>query len=148
MELDQFEDEWKSLKVENDHGSFSYDDPKISFKKTVNKHFRNVSSQMKYGVYVIRQKSTNEVLYIGMSGTINQQGDFKGQDIPGRLKNVKTRDMSADVWVENLMKDRGSLIVEYVFLDKKPKSPGLVETVLLQSFLNEYGHLPYLNNAL
>lgn len=36
---------------------------------------------------------------------------------------------------------------EYVFPTTKPKSPTLVESFLLQTYLNDYGYLPYRNTA-
>ena len=56
------------------HGSFEYDNPSESFKKCTTLHFRSIRKQLKYGVYIIRQRDTKEILYIGKAGTI----DFKG----------------------------------------------------------------------
>lgn len=129
------------------HGSYEYDNPSESFKRCTTLHFRNVRKQLKYGVYIIRQMDTKEILYIGKGGTIDSKGIFKYQDVPKRLKNVKERDTSADIWFKNLLQDKGPLFIEYIFLPKS-MSPALVETTLLQAFLNQYGRLPYKNKSL
>jgi len=77
-----FEDEIASLKKTCEHGSYEYGNPPESFRTCTTLHFRSVKRQERYGVYVVRQRETREVLYIGKSGTIDSQGQFKGQDIP------------------------------------------------------------------
>lgn len=107
-----FKDELTSIKRGCEHGSFEYGDPNISFSSVVSSHFQTVPRNDRHGVYIVRQKSTGEVLYIGKSGTINRHGQFKGQDIPGRLKNVKNSDTSANEWFRSLFEEKLPLIVE------------------------------------
>ena len=76
-----------------------------------------------------------------------QDGSFKGQDIPGRLRNVKGKDTTANQWFRTLVGEKGPLIIEYGLLTTVPKSPALIEAVLLQAHLNEHGCLPYRNRA-
>lgn len=146
MKESRFEKEWQSLIKSLEHGSLCYSDSSVSIRTVVDSHFCRVQRQEKYGVYVVRRQATMEVLYIGRSGTIKQDGDFKGQDIPRRLKNRKGN-MSAEDWFGNLFTQKGPLLIEYVFSELQPKSPSLLESVLLQAYLNEFGRLPYLNKA-
>lgn len=148
MNLKDFEELWVSLKNNQESGWFEYDDLSVSIREVVNSHFRKVIGIEKYGVYVIRQKDSDDVLYIGMSGTIDQSGNFKGQDIPKRLKNVKGGDVSANEWFKSVVEQNGAIRIEYVFLGKTPMSPALVEAELLQSILNSNGCLPSLNKRL
>lgn len=148
MTVGRFEEEWKSLTGKYEHGSFRYEDSSFPARKVITSEFRNVQRQSKHGVYVIRQETTREVLYIGKGGTIDRAGKFKNQDIPNRLANVKGNDLPADIWFSSLVKEKGPLVIEYVFLASTPESPGLVESLLLQAYLNERGCLPYRNNAL
>ncbi|MBI4522338.1 MAG: hypothetical protein HY695_00855 [Deltaproteobacteria bacterium] len=148
MIVGRFEEEWESLTRKYEHGSFRYEDSSFSARKIIISEFRNVQRQSKYGVYVIRQEATREVLYIGKGGTIDQAGRFKNQDIPNRLANVKGSNLPADIWFSGLVKEKGPLVIEYVFLASTPESPGLIESFLLQAYLNKLGCLPYRNNAL
>ncbi len=147
MNIGRFEEEWESLTKRYEHGSFTYDGSS-SARSLIASEFGKVRRQSKYGVYVFRQGDTREVLYVGKAGTIERVGTFKKQDIPHRLANTKGNDISADDWFSSLAKEKGPLIIEYVFLDSKPESPTLVESRLLQAYLNERDSLPYRNNAL
>ncbi len=146
MNIARFEEEWESLTKRYEHGSFTYDGSSPA-RRIIASAFSKVQRQNKYGVYVFRQRDTREVLYIGRSGTIEGGGNFKGQDLPERLANVKGK-ISADKWFSSLANEKGQLVIEYVFLDLKPESPALVESCLLQAYLNERGCLPYRNNEL
>ncbi len=146
MEVDRFEAKWASLKKGYEHGSFAYSDMLSSASQVIRSHFRNIQRQRKYGIYIVRQQRAGEILYIGKSGTIDNQGRFKGQDLPGRLTNVKGR-TNANKWFSSLVEEKGPLAIEYVFLDPAPLSPALAEATLLQACLNVYGRLPYRNKA-
>lgn len=145
--IGSFEEEIAELKRICDHGSFEYNSSSLNFTTVVTSHFHSINQQKMYGVYVVRQRDTQEVLYIGKSGTIDSKGQFKGQDIPGRLKNVKGRDVSANKWFRDLFQERGPLVIEYIFLSTS-KSPAFVEATLIQAYLNEHHRLPYRNKSL
>jgi hypothetical protein len=147
IEIRTIEEELSDLKKANEHGSFVYASSSDTFSSICNCHFRQIKRIDKHGVYIIRQKSTNQVLYIGKGGTINNQGVFERQDIPGRLRNIKSK-ISSNEWFKKLLLEKGVLIIEYLFLNKSPISPAVVETVLLQAYFNQYGKLPYRNNEL
>ncbi len=142
-----FEEDITSLKEIYPSGSYEYSYPHENFRACTTKHFRGVKEKERFGVYIVRQRDTRHVLYIGKSGTLDSQGKFKGQDIPGRLKNVKSSNMKADEWFLDLLQDKGPLIIEYIFLPIS-RSPALVEVILLQEYLNEHNHLPYKNKTL
>ena len=145
--LGPIEEEVALLRKICEHGFYEYSNPSDSFKTCTALYFRGVKRQERYGIYVVRRGDTGEILYIGKSGTIDSQGQFKGQDIPQRLKNVKERDVSADKWFQELVQEKGQLVIEYFFLSKS-KSPALVEAALLQAYLNEHDRLPYKNKTL
>ena len=146
-----FEDELIDLKKDLDQDQFDYHrDRNKEFTKVSTQHFEKTGRKNSHGVYVVRQRSTGEVLYIGRGGKINPDGQFKKQGILGRLNNVKGkiegRDIPANEWFGNLSMEKGPLVIEYIILTSVPKSPALVEAVLLQAYLNEHGCLPYKNN--
>lgn len=117
------------------------------FTDLTTSHFHKVRQREKYGIYIVRQRDTREVLYIGKSGTIDSRGQFRGQDIPKRLKNVKGNDIPANKWFQDLSQEKGPFVIEYIFLPPS-MSPALIEAVLLQAYLNEHHGLPYRNKSL
>jgi hypothetical protein len=143
--IQDFEEELRALKKEYVHGHFTYANLNVPISRLINDHFGKQVGDI-YGIYIIRQETTGEVLYIGKSGTLVNWGEFKGQDLPKRLKNTKG-ELSSNAWFRNLLEERGTLIVEYLIISKQPYSPTFVESLLLQAFLNDNGHLPYRNNA-
>ena len=130
--------QWKS---EFRQGSFAYEDLNVNFRELVAQHFGD-SAGKAYGVYLIRQRNTGAILYIGKGGTVRGDGQFKGQDIPGRLRNVRGDDVGADHWFRELLLEMGPLIVE------PPIAPAYVEAALLQAYLVEHKRLPLKNSAL
>ncbi len=142
-----FEDEIGLLKKTYEHDFYEYENPSDSFKACTNSHFNKIKQKERYGVYIVRHRDTQEVLYVGKGGTIDSQGKFKRQNILKRLRNVKEGNISADKWFRNLLQEKGPLIIEYIFLSTS-KSPALIEVVLLQAYLNEYHRLPYKNKSL
>lgn len=145
--LGSFEEEMALLKDTCEHGSYEYSDVSESFSRRTTSHFRGVTRPGRHGVYIVRQRDTREVLYVGKAGTIDSRGQFKDQDIPGRLKNVKRRDVPANKWFRGLVQQKGPLLIEYIFLSIR-KSPAFVEATLLQAYLNEHHRLPYKNKSL
>lgn len=145
--IGSFEDEVTYLKKTYEWGSYEYSNRSEKFRSCTTKHFRGVREKERYGVYVVRQRDTREVLYIGKGGTLDSQGQFKGQNVPGRLKNVKSINVKADEWFLNLLQKKGPLTIEYIFLPIS-RSPAFVEAILLQEYLNEHHHLPYKNKTL
>lgn len=145
-----FQKEWVQLGNDVQRGHFDFDSSALLFSQTVDKHFAHMSAA-RYGVYLVRRVSTNEVIYIGRGGCISASGQFKDQDVPGRLKaprrdkNTK-RDIPANRWFDGLRTAEGALKIEYVLLGKAPISPGLAEAKLLQAFLDDHGVLPRYNN--
>ena len=142
-----FEDEIASLEKTCKHGAYEYSNPSESFRTCTTSHFKGATWQKRYGVYIVRQRDTQEILYIGKSGTIDSEGRFKGQDIPKRLKNVKEGNVSSDKWFQDLLQEKGPLVIEYILLSTS-RSPAFVEAALLQAYLNEYHRLPYRNKSL
>jgi len=152
--LGKFEDVFKCLKAEkgNYYGYYEYPTPNSSlFSKCTTEHFKCTTEHFKkigkdvkyYGIYVVRKRGCNNVLYIGRSGTLDNNGNFKGQDIPKRLKAMRKSGMKANEYFEKLYEREGNLLIEYIVLPKNGRpSPALVEAILLQAYFNENQKLP------
>jgi hypothetical protein len=74
------------LKQNYRYATFAYADANVSFRKVVKAHFGTRATSL-YGVYVVRKQESAAILYIGKGGTLNTSGQYKGQDIVGRLTN-------------------------------------------------------------
>lgn len=135
-----------SLKKDFASGSFIYADHAMKFGRAVRSHFGNVDKRV-YGVHIVRQRNTEEVLYIGKGGTVDGQGQFKGQDVPGRLGNVKESRIRATEWFRQFLQERGTLVVEYLVVEP-PFAPAYIEATLLQAYLAEHKRLPPKNRSL
>jgi hypothetical protein len=141
-----FETEWQLMRGEHDQGAIELP-PNAPVRAAITAHFRALSTDRHYGVYVIRQKPGSRVLYVGKAGTVANDGTFKDQDLPRRLTNTRGTTSSAR-WFEQLLNQHGALLVEYVLLRPSPLSPAFAEAKLLQAFLNEFGRLPVANACL
>ena len=138
--IKKFENEFSSLKKTQYNSCFDYNSNNILFSSVAKSHFNKENITDRYGIYVIRKKTTKEVLYIGKSGTITNNGKYKGQDILGRLTNIRGKTPS-NIWFSYLIDKYGAISVDYCYLPVS-KSPTLMESLLLQSYLNEFGCLP------
>jgi len=132
------------LKRNYDNGSFKYD-AKSSWRDLVLNEFRKFSSKS-YGVYIIRQQKRGKILFIGKAGTRDEDGQFKPQDLSGRLVNVRRRD-GKDIRPDDELNCFIPIIVEYIVLNdpKASDTPSSVKKGLLDLFYDYSGRLPVLN---
>ncbi|MBI1815912.1 MAG: hypothetical protein HYR72_13110 [Deltaproteobacteria bacterium] len=147
-----FEEEWQRLREIGVHGYFEYAHASERWSKAVDGHFATVRVPDKYGVYLVRRVEDSEIIYVGRGGSIDSNGRFKEQAIPGRLKaprrdRIRRCDIPANRWFLDLRAAEGALRIEYIILGKVPKSPALAEALLLQAFLDKHGILPRYNNV-
>lgn len=98
-------------------------------------------------MYLVRRQADQSILYVNKGGTVGGDGQFKGQDVPGRLRNVRGDDVGADQWFRQLLLEAGPLAIEYLIL-APPFAPAYVEAALLQAYLVEHKQLPPKNHAL
>ncbi len=141
-----FETEWEQLKQHGTHGSFTFKGDSSEWDSTVREHFRTRElPRPSYGVYLVRNKSTREVIYIGKSGTMCQNGTFKDQDMQRRLVNKEKGERRQVIFGQRVAK-HGELLIEYVILRSRELLPGYLEGHMLQAYFRDYGRLP-LDNA-
>ena len=131
-------------KADLEYGSFEYNNPSEKITNIITSHFKTMKRKDKYGVYIIRQRDSSIILYIGRGGVINKQGHFKKQNIPNRLKNVRNKNIKSNDWFRELYQEKEALLIEYIIL---PSSipPIFIESLLLMIFRLENSCLPYKN---
>jgi hypothetical protein len=143
-----FEREWTRLKRCGTHGSFAFKGTSADWRQAVSQHFRSMRyARPIYGVYVVRQRATTNVIYIGKGGTMQQGGRLKAQELDKRLVNREKGRSRKDVFGERVV-TYGELLIEYVILNPQKLVPGYVEARLLQAFFNVNGCLPSGNDVL
>jgi hypothetical protein len=101
-----------------------------------------------YLIYIVKN-SIRELVYIGASGKMNQDGTFKTQKLKKRLQNMQSAKLRREKYfaeqISTLKLD--FIIVEwYVTFNKKTKDlPLNVEGTLLQLFMDKNMVLPIWN---
>jgi hypothetical protein len=127
----------------NDSGEFDWDvgDTK-TFNARVAQHFQgNRGAQ---GVYLIL-KNGDELIYIGKAGTLQQNGDYKRQSLPGRLRASRGKH-TANAWFGNVRQQHGSLRIKYIILNND-QPPAYFEACLLMEYFSNRKQLPLLNKS-
>ncbi len=99
------------------------------------------------GVYYIIKlvKERVELVYIGKSGIINQNGEFKDQMLKGRINNKYDGVKRQQYFDQKLQEEKIEALDIYWFVtyDEKHKDlPGYIEGLLLQRFFEVHGNLP------
>ena len=102
------------------------------------------------GVYYIVRlaKGRVELVYIGKSGTITQNGQFKDQLLKSRINNKQDGLKRQDFFDKKMIEENidGLDIYWFVTMDKSNNDlPGYVEGLLIQRFFEVQGRLPLWN---
>ena len=102
------------------------------------------------GIYYILRlaKGRIDLVYIGKSGTINNDGTFKIQGLKNRLNNIQNKMKRQEFFENKIKKEKIDALDIYWFVtfDKKNQDlPGFVEGLLFQKFFDIYQRLPEWN---
>ena len=114
------------------------------------------------GVYLILKKGNTEPLYIGSSGKIGPDLSPSGSTVKSRLFGANTPyhfDKTTAVWrhgpttagvpPEGYLYEQPIVgLTLSIFAMPHPKSPAVLEHILLQGFINEFGRLPAANQKI
>ena len=99
--------------------------------------------------YIVRlAKGRIELVYIGKSGTIQQNGQFKDQGLQGRLNNKQEGIKRQDYFESQILRENIDALDIYWFVTFDTKNrdlPGFVEGLLIQRFFEINGRLPHWN---
>lgn len=120
---------------------FFYEKKEHKFKDLVNQNFQEIKKS--YGCYVIKEEKTNKTIYIGKAGTVDQKLKYGKQDINGRLKAVRDKNIDANTWFLELLTKYGKLKIECFIITEKDKIfPAFLESYLLQMYCLSNKELP------
>ena len=101
--------------------------------------------------YIIRLAGGRiELVYIGKSGSIEQDGQFKKQGLRGRLNNKQDGLQRQDYFEKKFREENidGLDIYWFVTFDKANRDlPGYVEGLIMQIHFEIHGSLPAWNNS-
>jgi hypothetical protein len=104
------------------------------------------------GVYYILRlaKGKIDLVYIGKSGTINQDGTCKDQLLRGRINNKHNGMKRQEFFEQKMMNEDidGLNIYWFATIDKHSNDlPGYVEGLLMQRYFDVHGMLPSWNKC-
>lgn len=102
-----------------------------------------------YGVYIFHKNvKDGDILYIGKSGTILQNGCYKAQDLRLRLNNKQDGMRREDFLLKKLNENNEiqKIFIEWYILDEQKYLPGFIEALLLQDYYTHNSCLPIWNN--
>jgi hypothetical protein len=106
------------------------------------------------GIYIWENHDTNEILYIGMAGKINQQGQLNSHSIRKRLQasrgkdKLTKKDIQTNSYILELMNQENCPQLNIHILHFMPNQlPGYAEAILLNAFYQRNGCLPKYNSA-
>jgi hypothetical protein len=106
------------------------------------------------GIYIWENADNGEVLYIGMAGKVNQQGNLVNHSVKKRLqasrgKDPETnREILTNKFIRNIMTELNctNLNIHIIHLQQR-QIPGYAEAVLINAFYQFNGFLPKYNSA-
>lgn len=104
------------------------------------------------GVYLIYavKKNKKELVYIGASGKMNQDGSFKVQKLKKRIQNMQNSSTRRQTYFENKIKELSLDWIEVkwfvTYLNEHSDLPLNIEGTLLQMHFDKFKVLPLWNN--
>ena len=101
-----------------------------------------------YGVYIFHKNvNDGDILYIGKSGTILQNGCFKAQYLRGRLNNQQDGMRREDFLLKKINEDNEiqQIVIEWYIINEQKYLPSLIEAQLLQEYYTQNLCLPIWN---
>lgn len=107
-----------------------------------------------YGIYIVYsvKDDVEKIIYIGKSGTLQNNGAFKSQGLNGRLKAVGEKNISRNVYFQNVIREHDFDCLKFEWIvtvnDLEIEIPALAESIFLQEYFNENIVLPLLNKSI
>ena len=122
----------------------------FSFRRNANLREESIGMPESPGIYLIYRitRNTRQLVYIGLSGTLKQNGKLGKQGLKSRINNKqegKRREKFFNYKIQSEEIDALE-IFWYVTFDGELKDiPSYIEAILLQEYFNENSCLPIWN---
>ncbi len=106
------------------------------------------------GLYLWENNDNEEIIYIGMAGKVNQEGQIGGHSVRNRMQAtrekdpVTKKDITTNKYVRDFMSQHriNQMNIHVVHLIPG-QLPGYAEAVMLNAYFQQNGILPRLNKA-
>jgi len=99
------------------------------------------------GVYVWTNNENHEIIYIGMSGKINNDGSLGNQLLTGRLQATRENLSTKKYLFKKLKELEIQTMKMSIFYSNENEPASYLEALLLRAYFQETKRLPILNNA-
>ena len=106
------------------------------------------------GLYLWENSDNEEIIYIGMAGKVNQEGQIAGHTVRNRMQAsrkkdpVTQRDITTNKYLRDFMsQNRITQINIHVVHLITGELPGFAEAVMMNAYFQHNGILPRLNKA-
>ena len=148
--ISQYENTWSFSISQSD---FIKKGNKINYNSIIRD---NIPDKNTHGVYLITDRNSKTILYVGMSGQIKKLSNGKydncGYDIRKRLVSsrgrVNGKDISSSDYFQSKMKKNNIMSITITILKTNNKiSPTYLESNILQLIYSETESLPEWNNS-
>jgi len=129
----------------NQNGKFE-----LKINENINKIIKEKQVPNSYGIYIIYsiKKLSKDIIYIGKSGTMINNGTFRNQGIAERLTK-KQNGVVRKIYFQNIIKKFEFEKLEFLWIitfDEQHKEiPSLSEAKMIQAYFNQNKKLPLLN---
>ena len=119
----------------------------------INEVIRKNEVPNSYGVYIIYsiKDLSKDIIYIGKSGTMINDGTFKRQGIAKRLTKIQNG-LQRNIYFQNVIKEYKFEKLEFLWIttfdendEKYQEIPSLSESKMMQAYFCQYKKLPLLN---
>ena len=125
---------------------------KFELKKdeNINTIIRKKEVPNSYGIYIIYsiKNSSKDIIYIGKSGTMKNDGTFRNQGIAIRLTRIQNR-LPRRIYFQNVIEEYKFEKLEFLWIttfdENYQEIPSSSEAKMLQAYFSEYKKLPLLN---
>ena len=105
-----------------------------------------------YGIYIIYsiKNLSKDIIYIGKSGTMINDGTFKSQGIAQRLTKVQNK-LQRKIYFQNILNEYKFDKLEFLWIttydEEYQEIPSFSEAKMIQAYFNQYKKLPLLNKS-
>ena len=135
----------EKYKKTNQYGIFE-----LKAEESINDIIKQNKVPDSYGIYILYsvKSSSKNIIYIGKSGTMTNDGTFKEQGLAKRL-TMKQDGMMRKIFFQKIIKKYDYDKLEFLWITTFDKNhheiPSYCEAKMIQAYFDEHNKLPLLN---